>query len=231
MVMISHSHRFIYLKTFKTASTSTEAALERFCAPAEACADGVARDAYDGPEGIIGSRGPAQDASRGTWYGHMPAADVRDALPRAVWDGYFKFTTLRNPFERLVSHFAMRNRAHFAGRVSQDDRRTAFVDWLHHSPQATQDLDIYGIDGTPVIDAAVRLEHLAQDRAALCARLDLGTVDWPHLRNNPERWAKVGDWRALYTPRALARVADLYHWELAEYGYHAPALETSQTTD
>jgi hypothetical protein len=231
MVMISHSHRFIYLKTFKTASTSTEVALERFCAPTEALAKGVARAAYDGPEGIIGSRGPAQDAAQDRWHGHMPAAAVRDALPRTVWDGYFKFTTLRNPFERLVSHFAMRNRAHFAGRVSQDDRRAAFVDWLHTSPQATQDLDIYGIDGTAVIDGAVRIEHLPRDRADLCARLGLGTVDWPHLRNNPDRRAKVGDWRALYTPSALARVADLYHWELAEYGYHAPALETSQTTD
>jgi hypothetical protein len=47
-VIVSHKHKFIFLKTNKAAGTSTEMALSRFC----------------GPDDIITSFGPVEDKMR-----------------------------------------------------------------------------------------------------------------------------------------------------------------------
>ncbi len=230
MVLVSHSHRFIYLKTFKTGSTSTEAALEHYCLPPGTPSGALAQAETVSDAGIVGHRGPRTGlTAKPLWHGHKPAAEVRAALTADQWDSYFKFTTLRNPYERLVSNFAMRNPEHFVDRNPQDARIAAFEDWLKTSHQATQDLDIYGIDGTPVIDDAIQFEAMDNDRARICTRLGL-SAQWPHLRHNPERWDKVGDWRALYTDTAKARVAALYHWEIDRFGYSFDAPSTLNTT-
>ena len=56
-MLCSHTHKFIYLKTIKTAGTSVEGFFERFCCSAEIMKKSHLRDEYVGANGIIGYRG------------------------------------------------------------------------------------------------------------------------------------------------------------------------------
>src|SRR5437773_1040796 len=98
-MLVSHKHKFIYAKTIKTGGTSVESFFEPFCMHADEWEFTHARDEYESTAGIIGYRGPAlTDGQRVKWSPHMHAADMRQQLGPTVYDSYFKFCVIRNPF-------------------------------------------------------------------------------------------------------------------------------------
>ena len=101
-MLVSHRHRFIYTKTVKTAGTSVEIYFEDACLPPDSDivrGHAIAETVTDA--GIIGYRGVDPGESR--YYNHMPASDVRALVGPEVWDSYFKFCVIRNPFDKIVS--------------------------------------------------------------------------------------------------------------------------------
>ena len=104
-MLIRHKKNFIFTKTVKTDSTSVESYFEQWCMP-----DGKRRQSerlrdYVRNTGIIGKRsGHPGDT---TWYDHMSAYNIRKHLGRDVWDEYFKFAVVRNPFDKLISGYSM----------------------------------------------------------------------------------------------------------------------------
>src|SRR5437016_2294873 len=103
-MLLSHRKRFLYSKTFKTAGTSVESFFERWCMPEGEWTFAHARDEYVSNAGIIGYRGPEPAGGR-RWWGHMTAAEIRERAGAAIFDAYFKFCVVRNPFDKAVSAF------------------------------------------------------------------------------------------------------------------------------
>ena len=126
-MIISHEHRFIFIKNRKVGSTSTELALQPICGPEDVLTpdhiyrsrkDVLAPQArnYDGPHApwreLAGVRTPMDAArivrdklKRPAFYNHIRASSVRARVPRAVWDGYYKFCFERNPWDKVVSFY------------------------------------------------------------------------------------------------------------------------------
>lgn len=101
-MLVSHRKKFIFLKTEKTAGSSLEVYLERFCMPEGEYEFESPRDEYVNEEtGIIGARG----GSYSKYYGHMSAKKVKKELGSRVWNKYLKITSIRNPYEKVVSYF------------------------------------------------------------------------------------------------------------------------------
>ena len=123
-MLISHRYKFIYTKTVKTASTSVEAYFERFCLPdGEGLPPTDARDEHESETGIIGYRGKLREKRkwfqyRGKrlanprWFHHMPAALIQRQIGAEIWDSYFKFCVVRNPFEKAISAYEHLGRDH-----------------------------------------------------------------------------------------------------------------------
>jgi len=93
----------------KTAGTSVESYFEQYCMPKGEWRASHSRDEYVPETGIIGLRG--SNASTSRWYNHMPAVSIRDLVSQDIWDRYFKFTVVRNPFEKLISNFLIFEKA------------------------------------------------------------------------------------------------------------------------
>jgi len=121
-MIISHRHRFLFIKTEKTAGTSIELALARVCGPE----DVITAVVHPADRALQRSLGPgyrgqqndlvpwrfldALDVARGLkslrrprFTNHMAAVDIRRFVPREVWDGYYKFCVERNPWDKAVS--------------------------------------------------------------------------------------------------------------------------------
>ena len=176
-MIISHEHKFIFLKTKKTAGTAIEAALSELCGPScvitpyreesEGDRKGLAPQNYriEHPlkpkrplwRRLIGRPERYYHPSVG-YYEHMPAHLVRAYVGEEVWRSYFKFAFDRNPWDRQISWYFYKTKTK-ASRPSFEDfmasRRRAYVD--NH--------EIYLEGGALAVDFLGRYEDLDADLA------------------------------------------------------------------
>lgn len=172
-MLVSHAKRFIYLKTIKTAGTSVELFFERYCKPAaEADINDHGRPAQVSAEGIIGRRG--RKTGEDVWYNHMQGRAVKGLLGDDIWGSYFKFCTVRNPFDRLVSLWWMVGCSPEVAVRAADDfpfARKTFSTWVLETSKWPADFPIYTIDGKPCVDDMIRYETLIDDLKRVCLRI------------------------------------------------------------
>ena len=173
-MILSHEHKFIYVKTYKTGSTSIEAALSSVCGPKD-----VITQASEELRGV--RQKPAQNyrldhpdvPKRPLWrrlllrperyyhptigyYEHMPAWRVRRYVGEDVWRSYFKFSFERNPWDRQVSWY------HYKTKSKDERQRPSFDAFNSDRRRAwVENWDLYTIDGNIAIDFVGRYENLA----------------------------------------------------------------------
>ncbi|HET6806885.1 MAG TPA: sulfotransferase family 2 domain-containing protein [Frateuria sp.] len=173
-MIVSHKHKFIFLKTNKTAGTSIEIALSKFCGPEDIITpispvDEETRHSlgYRGPQNHLapwydyGPRDLARLAIKGKrklrFYNHMTGREVLEYVGRDVWDSYFKFCFERNPYDRLVSHYYWCNRSEPRPPMSRFIR----------SPRAMalkqRGYEVYTLGGKVAVDRICRFEAIADE--------------------------------------------------------------------
>jgi hypothetical protein len=105
-MIVSHRHRFIFVKTAKTAGTAIEQALLHFCGPDDVFAGWQGGEGTNARRGLgrIGIYVPGEIRRRfPRLYGfeqHSPARHIRALVGPEVWNSYFKFSIERNPWDR-----------------------------------------------------------------------------------------------------------------------------------
>jgi hypothetical protein len=239
VTLVSHKHRFVFLKTRKTGGTSFEMLLEPYCAPADhevvhhttgrmsregivgvrvspARFDGLRSDRTMPQTLVIGESGEPEAIE---WLSHTPASRVKRALG-SRWDSYRRITSVRNPFTRAVSFFFHEmDIGNLPWTTDLDEARPAFSAFVH-SGRFRDDTDITHIDGELVVHDAFRLEHRTQDVARIGERLGLplDAADLLHMKN-------VGKQRASFPARELFdddtadAVRQASAWVFDTYGY------------
>lgn len=135
--------------------------------------------------------GDNPDRDRGTEkLAHLSAAEyVRDGFVGAdEFERFFKFSFVRNPFERIVSEYRYRN--YFSHRSFRD-----FVlrklpepgwgdDYRHVMPQYEM---LHDADGRLLVDFVGRFENLQRDFAEVCTRLGIEDAELPHRNPSNKR--------------------------------------------
>jgi hypothetical protein len=108
----------------------------------------------------------------------MSAAEIRDKIGIEIWDQYFKFCVIRNPFDKLLSFFYFnKNQSAVSSKQIQtlsSDREQieSFRNWIK-SGVAVNDSDKYLIDGKVCIDYFIRYEDLENGIEHVCRKLNL----------------------------------------------------------
>ena len=222
-MLVSHTHKFIYTKTIKTASTSVEAYFEKFCMPNDALADTTdARSEYISNTGIIGHRGthPREAKKNYIWYNHKSACDIKQDIGDDIWNSYYKFCVVRNPYERAISHFYWVK--HINGSPSSEniiDDQIEFTKFITEGNIFDSDKWLYSIDGNFCLNDVVRHENLDSDMKRVCSILG---VPWipealPNFKSRvTPAAAKVG---VMYSAETRCIVEKLCAFELAYFNY------------
>jgi len=219
MVLVSFHKRFIYTKTNKTAGTSVEIFFEPYCLPPEGYEQAHFRGETVTDYGVVGFRGANMPADT-IWYNHMPAERVREFLGSEVWDECFKFCTIRNPFDKLVSMYSFQMSRRKQNPLSPEFSavRRDFLDWVK-ARRFVGDKDKYMIDGSVCVDYFIRFENLLNDLAEVCQKLGIER-DVSELESFKSR-SRVNDqhFSEFYDSEARQIVAEAYAFELDRFGY------------
>jgi len=181
-MIISHKYKFIFLKTRKTAGTSIEIALSKFCGANDVITPIIKEDelirkglGFSDPQNfnvalkhyskhdwlkLIGK------AKKKQFFNHASAGLIRDCIDDDIWNSYFKFSFERDPFDKAISRYywSTRNR----------NPRPAISQYLSSAPLPfLSNWDIYTINDQIAIDFVGRYENLTHDLAFVTDKIGL----------------------------------------------------------
>jgi hypothetical protein len=172
-MIASFSHDFVFVKTRKVGGTSLEIVLSSWCEGRDICTPIPAED-----EAIrAGFGGKARNfraAGGVSFYNHMPARDIREALP-GLWSRAFKFSVDRHPYEKVVSR-AWWNIGRRGG--SPDAELAAEIDTAIET-KSYLNFPLYCEAGRVIVDEVWRYEEMWERLAALGQRLGKAIPDVP----------------------------------------------------
>lgn len=162
-MIISHKHKFIFVKTRKTAGTSIEVTLSKYCGPNDVVTE------INPPEAGHEPRNFWIDQDRGVkFYNHMPATEIRALVGDETWNSYYKFCVERHPYLKTISLFHM-HRHHAAGNKAQ----YTFERWLRPE-NVPSDFFMYAdANDKLMVDRVIRFKDLKGGFAQVCEHLGL----------------------------------------------------------
>jgi hypothetical protein len=225
-LIVSHRHKYIFIKTRKTAGTSLELALCQYADEEDIITPVTTKD--EGLRQELQVRGPQNyriptsalsrmeklsslvHRKKPEFFNHYSARALRDRLSPEVWDTYFKFTIERNPFDKAISRY------YFRGNDKRYDMPAFFQNCPVH---LISNWEHYAINDVPAVDHVIRFENLAREVEQLAERLELpGPLDMPRAkgkhRSDRRHYSQVLD------EVSRKRIELVCAKEIAYFGYH-----------
>lgn len=229
-MIISHSHRFIFIKTTKTAGTSIEVFLSRECGFSDVFTPILPPSDKHYPRNYRGFFNPFREfvelgklfdrstlgdlLHRRKFYNHISASRVRSRIPKNTWNCYFKFAIERNPYDKVLSLYHMLN-YRMNGKLSVAD---FFDNELYKRALNTK----YYMDhsGKLIIDEIIRYEELDSGLARVFRKL---SIPFPHGLNINEkgsyRQANFKSFHEVFSIDQIRLITDFYDQEFSLWKY------------
>jgi Sulfotransferase family len=225
-MIINHRYRFIFLKTVKTAGTSVEIALSKFCTPEDVITPITDEDeqlrralGYQGPVNCLVPfrRYSVLDWSRFLatrrrlgFFNHAPAKFVRQHVEPDVWNTYFKFTVERNPFDKVVSKYYWDYRG---------EPPLTLDEWIRQGKGSRiPAFDIYSLNGEVAVDRILRFEKLTEELDEITRHLGLPEpLQLPRAKGSFRKDRR--HYREIMGEEGRRRLAAVYARELALLDY------------
>lgn len=206
-MIVSHVHKFIFVKTEKTAGTSIEIGLSKFCGEHDVVTKIALKDEKTRKD--LGFTGP-QNYAEHEFFNHMPSTTIRKKIGEDIWRDYFTFTFERNPFDRAISAFYCREQKK---KVLPD-----INEWLTNTTRRLSNRTVYTDSSGVAVDFVGRYENLIEDLRHIKEKIGL-----------PEELTLVnakGDTRKdrrhyseVLNAQSRARIEKACAREIEEFGY------------
>jgi hypothetical protein len=221
-MIISHSRKFILVKSRKTASTSLERAIIPHLTPEDVWTP-ISLPVREGqnyysawPMDWLTARSSRfRDwAGKDHWlhyryyYDHMPISRIRRTLPQRSFESYRKYAFDRNPWDFVVSLYFYRRRKGIAANWD--------FDRFLHEGRIIQNWDLYTENGAVAVDRVFRFEELEQAVRDIAGEtgLDIGP-----LPDDKRSYREDSGYRSFYTQSSRDLVAARWQKTIALLGY------------
>jgi len=216
-MIISHKHKFIFFKTRKTAGSSIQVALAKHCG-----SDDIVTGQYrDGIDDNSQSAGLNMDR----FYTNHPHPEIvptkmfiEQNFGKEVWDSYFKFGFIRNPYEIVVSRYFWERRG--KGGTIEDCSIEDFKeftkkelleyehDWLH---------PYIAINDKIELDFIGKYETLQDDFKFICQKLNLPNTELPFKKGG---FREKKHYSTYYDDETKDVVKNFFKKDIELFGYN-----------
>jgi hypothetical protein len=221
-MIISTSHRFIFVHIVKTAGTSVTEALARTVRWNDVVVGGT-------------DYGEAIQAAYHRQFGlskHATAREICDTIGAETWAGMFSFAFVRHPFARAVSVYTWKRK--MLEKAASDDAvwqwpasrafaaTTDFSGFIRHpdflaSVAARPQADwVTGADGRRIVDFVGRVEAIEAGMREICGRIGIPYEGVPVANASAGPSAQAREPLAEDDSRHLT---DLYRKDFVAFGY------------
>lgn len=154
---------------------------------------------------------------------HKTALEKIDEMGKQRWERVYKFTSVRNPWDKVISHF------HYRVETNQTNLRTKpikFKEWVKLT-YGDKDSFYYDIpkmfmpqldwitdhEGKILVDFICRFENLNNDFSVVCENLGKNAT-LPHINSS-----KHGNYREYYDDDTIEIIAKSFSRDIEKFGY------------
>jgi|7_EtaG_2_1085326.scaffolds.fasta_scaffold21059_4 hypothetical protein len=183
-MIISYKHKFIFWKSYKTAGSSLLQAFGKHCGETDVVAQ---------PQSLEGASGYSRNMDG--FYNHAFPDEIRERIPKKIWNDFFKFTIVRNPWDVMVSGYwwtlrpntALNKRLGGCVEPNLDDK-----EFLKKFEERVRNRRInhryyFNSNNKPVADFYIRFENLNNDYKLVCNKLGIPVEALLHMKSE---WRK-----------------------------------------
>ncbi len=205
-MLLSYSHRFIFIHIYKVAGTSMAKALERYAKVS------VFRI-------LLNKIGVGVNPTHHDWKtfpAHIKAKELRRILPADLYDTFYKFAFVRNPWDWQVSlyHYMLKNKSHRQHRfISAKKSFDEYIVWRVNEDKVLQKDFVTDSEGTMIVDFVGRYENLSKDFLQVCNVLNIN-ASLPHINKSSHI-----NYQSYYNVETRRLVEENFSEDIELFGY------------
>ena len=166
-MFINHKHKFIFIHVPKNAGTSIRNSFNI--------------NGYD--KKVVSRR-----------YPHSTCSEIKKYCGEEVWNSYYRFAFVRNPFDRLVSFYHFHKSNQYKHKVGRERAYTqTFKEWVMN----TKDKNVIQTQ-SDYLDEQINFigcyEDLQKDFNSVCNQIGIPSYERPHYNQSQhEHWSTFWD--------------------------------------
>ena len=208
-MIISYSHRFIFFHLYKTAGTSVRKALlpVLYNSRKSYLAQAVTR---------LNLNGLINNPKYRVWPHHLPVRQAKNELPPEVFDNFFKFAFVRNPWDWQVSlyFYMLRREDHRQHKFIKSLRDfDEYLDWRINKDLHLQKIFLSDEEGNLLVDYVADFGNMHDDFTKICENVGF-EANLPH-----ENKSKRKPYQAYYSERTRDMVAEAFQPDIEAFNY------------
>ena len=217
-MLISYTHKFIFFHVAKVAGLSIKKALKDYAQEPDKF------KVRCPPKTLNGKPNPLYEMWE-AFMTHVKAKDAKQELPEEIYNNFYKFAFVRNPWDWQVSmyHFILKETGHVNHDVVKSmagfEEYLAWVINTQKNPYAKgatkfQKDMLIDQEGKIIVDFIGRYERLTQDFQQVCQILNIET-SLPAINRTVHR-----DYKSYYNDQTRKMVEEHFKEDIELFGYH-----------
>lgn len=201
--ILSHSKKFIFFHNYKVAGSSISNVLSRY------------EPHYLIRTALRKARLKKYYPALANFSQHASALDVQKLVDEDIFNNYYKFTFVRNPWDWQVSlyHYMRQSKRHFQHDLIMRMNFEDYIDWRVNHDLKLQCERFMDDRGTSLVDFVGKFENLEEDFAKVCELLSI-EERLPHKNRS-----KHEHYRDYYNERTRELVSEAFARDIALFGY------------
>lgn len=216
-MLISHSKKFIFIHNFKVAGTSVRKALYKHSNHS------FRESSFKDMLFLLAKAFPPVYSRN--FPGHITAKELKKELPEGIFNNYFKFGFVRNPWDWQVSlyTFMLKNQNHYQHKLIKSMKDfDEYIDWRVNKDLHFQKDFFYDEKGNCLVDFIGKLENLSTDFNKICQKLSLKS-SLPHLNKSRDS----NNFLNFYSKKSFDIISEVYKEDILLFEYSKPMLTSS----
>jgi len=227
-MIISHKYKFIFVKTAKTAGTSVEVFLSKYCDDRDVVTPIIPPEQSHQPRNFSGYFNPIPEIlshkphqafrtftnllRKKIFYNHISASLIKSRIPKSIWDNYFKFCIERNPWDKTLSHyyFVKSKKSNLSFDEYMQKRKFPF-----NYPYYTDGMSHKKI----IVDEVVKYENLFEGLKGICDNLGIPFRSFLDVKAKTSHRLDRRPYQEVFSNKHRSVVEESFRREIEMHGY------------